>query len=54
MAFRKTISQDELRKRLPADEQETGPTYQSSRGGWFPEPVKPIPGTPQQPEGGRR
>jgi hypothetical protein len=47
MAFRKTISQDELRRQLPAEEQETGPTYQSSRGGWFPERVKPVPGTPK-------
>ncbi|MFF6976035.1 MULTISPECIES: hypothetical protein [Streptomyces] len=55
MAFRKTLSQDELRKRLPADEQETGPTYQSSRGGWFPEPVKPVAGNPKSmPTGGGR
>ncbi|MEV7722659.1 hypothetical protein [Streptomyces sp. NPDC088184] len=27
--LRKTITQDELRDRLPADEQESGPVYQS-------------------------
>jgi hypothetical protein len=51
MAFRRSISQDELRQKLAAEERESGPTYQSSRGGWFPEPVKPVPGTPK---GGRR
>ncbi|MFD7868106.1 hypothetical protein [Streptomyces sp. NPDC059783] len=53
MAFRKTISQDELRSKLPAAEQTSGPVYQSSRGGHYPETEKPIPGTPQDPEGGR-
>lgn len=24
-------------------------THQPSRGGWFPEPKKPIPGTPKKP-----
>ncbi|MFD5064525.1 hypothetical protein [Streptomyces sp. NPDC058394] len=47
MAFRLTISQDELREKLPADEQANGPTYQSSRGGWADEPEKPVPGTPK-------
>lgn len=23
-------------------------TYQASRGGWFPTPDKPVPGTPQE------
>ncbi|MFI2215141.1 hypothetical protein [Streptomyces sp. NPDC020141] len=53
MALRKTMPQAELRQKLPATEQETGPTYQASRGGWFPEPVKPVPGTPKS-TGGRR
>ncbi|MFI5635064.1 hypothetical protein ACIA8E_38115 [Streptomyces sp. NPDC051664] len=48
MAFlRKTISQDELREKLPKSEQDSGPTYQSSRGGWFAKPEKPVPGTPK-------
>lgn len=28
-------------------------TYQASRGGWFPAPVKPVPGTPTTPKGGK-
>ncbi|MFF1505533.1 hypothetical protein ACFVZR_38295 [Streptomyces sp. NPDC058316] len=48
MAFlRKTISQDELKSKLPASEQEAGPTYQASRGGWFAKAEKPVPGTPK-------
>ncbi|MFJ4577529.1 hypothetical protein ACIP4W_40535 [Streptomyces sp. NPDC088846] len=47
MALRKTISQDELRSKLPADQQNSGPVYQSSRGGHYAEPQKPVPGTPQ-------
>ncbi|MEU3634590.1 hypothetical protein [Streptomyces fradiae] len=35
MAFRKTISQDELRQKLTAEERENGPVYQPSRGGWM-------------------
>jgi len=23
-------------------------TYQASRGGWFPSPAKPVPGTPKE------
>ncbi|MFE3907216.1 hypothetical protein ACFXPY_45120 [Streptomyces sp. NPDC059153] len=53
MAFRKTISQDELRSKLPADEQANGPTYQSSRGCWAAETEKPVPGTPKNQNGGR-
>jgi len=47
MAFRKSISQAELREKLSDEERASGPTYQSSRGGWFPEPTKPVPGTPK-------
>ncbi|MFJ2608144.1 hypothetical protein ACIO13_24685 [Streptomyces sp. NPDC087425] len=47
MAFRKTISQDELREKLSPQERATGPTYQASRGGWLQEPTKPVPGTPK-------
>jgi hypothetical protein len=25
-------------------------TYQASRGGWFPAPAKPVPGTPKKEE----
>ncbi|MBW5252984.1 hypothetical protein JGS39_29090 [Streptomyces sp. P01-B04] len=47
MAFRKTISQAELRDKLPERDQDSGPTYQSSRGGWFSAPEKPVPGAPK-------
>ncbi|MGC5401884.1 hypothetical protein ACPXCP_39860 [Streptomyces sp. DT20] len=47
MAFRQTISQSELRDKLPEDQQQSGPTYQASRGGWCPETDKPTPGTPK-------
>lgn len=47
MPFRKTISQDELRESLTPEQRASGPTYQASRGGWFPEPAKPVPGTPK-------
>uniref|UniRef100_UPI002F909C6C hypothetical protein n=1 Tax=Streptomyces virginiae TaxID=1961 RepID=UPI002F909C6C len=51
MAFRKTISQDELRQNLTPEQQQSGPTYQSSRGGWFPETDKPVAGTPKSQDG---
>ncbi|MFB7467099.1 hypothetical protein ACFCZ1_26990 [Streptomyces sp. NPDC056224] len=51
MAFRKTISQDELSQNLTSDLQQSGPTYQSSRGGWFPETDKPVAGTGQSQDG---
>ncbi len=52
MAFRRSIPQAELREKLSDEEQARhATTYQSSRGGWFPAPVKPVPGTPK---GGRR
>lgn len=54
MAFRKTISQDELRSNLSEKDQQSGPTYQSSRGGWYPETDKPVPGTPQNDNEGDR
>jgi hypothetical protein len=47
MAFRKSISQAELREKLSPEERANGPVYQSSRGGHFPEPTKPVPGTPK-------
>lgn len=47
MAFRKTISQDELRNKLSEKDKAAGPTYQPSRGGWYPAPAKPVPGTPK-------
>ncbi|MFE5658354.1 hypothetical protein ACFQ9H_19455 [Streptomyces sp. NPDC056517] len=61
MAFRRktettssSSATGKLRKTMPTrfaagDERapEDGPTYQGSRGGWFPEPHKPVPGTPQ-------
>ncbi|WP_432158023.1 hypothetical protein [Streptomyces sp. bgisy153] len=51
MALRKSIPQAELREKLTPEQRASGPTYQASRGGWFPEPKKPVPGTPkgQQP-----
>ncbi|MCX5115488.1 hypothetical protein OOK13_45155 [Streptomyces sp. NBC_00378] len=48
MTFRKTISQSELREKLPKSEQDSGPVYQSSRGCWDTETDKPVPGTPQE------
>jgi hypothetical protein len=49
MAFRKSISQDELRAGQPAEQRGQFETvYQASRGGHFPvEEEKPVPGTPQ-------
>ncbi|MFE9407165.1 hypothetical protein ACFYNY_36240 [Streptomyces sp. NPDC006530] len=46
MAFRKTISQDELRQKLPAEELAKGTTYQASRGGHFAD-NKPVAGQPK-------
>lgn len=49
MAFRKSIPQDELRSKLSDEDREKhATTYQSSRGGWFTAPAKPVPGTPKQ------
>ncbi|WP_331725182.1 hypothetical protein OG478_52855 (plasmid) [Streptomyces phaeochromogenes] len=47
MPFRKSISQAELRENLTPEQRASGPTYQASRGGWFPETAKPVPGTPK-------
>ncbi|MEU5499905.1 hypothetical protein [Streptomyces griseofuscus] len=47
MAFRKSISQAELREKLTPEERANGPVYQASRGGHYPEPAKPVPGTPK-------
>ncbi|MEU7154101.1 hypothetical protein AB0B15_39730 [Streptomyces sp. NPDC045456] len=30
------------------EDDEHATTYQASRGGWYPEPDKPVPGTPKQ------
>jgi len=54
MAFRKSVPMSELRESLTTEEKESGPTYQSSRGGWFPEQSKPVPGTPKSDQGERR
>lgn len=46
--FRRSISQDELRAALPEAQKGRQVTvYQASRGGWFPKPKKPVPGTPK-------
>ncbi|MFB7747665.1 hypothetical protein [Streptomyces sp. NPDC056132] len=50
MAFRKTISQDELAKGLSDRDRANGNTYQASRGGHFPD-NKPVAG---QPKDGRK
>jgi hypothetical protein len=42
LGWKKPISKDD--PRLTGRET----TYQSSRGGWFPEPKKPVPGTPKK------
>lgn len=48
MAFRKSISQDELRQSMTAEQLERhATTYQASRGGWVPASAKPVPGTPK-------
>ena len=48
MAFRTSISQDELRAGQPAEQHGQFETvYQASRGGHFEEEEKPVPGTPQ-------
>lgn len=37
-----TLAEDDPRRKA----QET--TYQASRGGWYPTPDKPVPGTPKE------
>ncbi|MGW1622933.1 hypothetical protein [Streptomyces sp. NPDC002172] len=46
MAFRASIPQAELAKHLTPEERESGPQYEASRGGWYPQEDKPVPGTP--------
>lgn len=49
MALPKSIPLAKLRDKLPPEEiKRNETTYQSSRGGWFPAPDKPVPGTPQE------
>lgn len=49
MAFRKSIPQAELRAKLtPQQQEEQATTYQASRGGHFPEPMKPTPAKPKK------
>ncbi|MEU4850656.1 MULTISPECIES: hypothetical protein [Actinomycetes] len=50
MAFRSTIPLAELREKRPdtADDSRHETTYQASRGGWYPAPDKPVPGTPKE------
>jgi len=48
--FRPTIPMDELRDRLTPEQRAAARTdYQASRGGWFRQPEKPVPGTPKRP-----
>ncbi|MFB8772114.1 hypothetical protein [Streptomyces broussonetiae] len=45
MRFRRTISQDELRRAQTEEQREQyATTYQASRGGHFPAPTRPVPG----------
>jgi hypothetical protein len=49
MAFRKSISQAELRAKMtPEQLEKNATTYQASRGGHFPPEKKPVPGTPKK------
>lgn len=49
MAFRKSVSQEELRESMSPERREQQATvYQASRGGHFPIEEKPVPGTPKQ------
>jgi hypothetical protein len=54
MAFLRTRSQEDLRASL-TDEQleQQATTYQASRGGWFKQDDKPVPGAPQEGERSR-
>ena len=52
MAFRTSVPQEELRESVPAEQLDPhATTYQSSRGGYFPEADRPVPGTPQGQQG---
>ncbi|MFE9776360.1 hypothetical protein ACFYOV_32835 [Streptomyces sp. NPDC005931] len=49
MAFRRSVPQADLRAKLTAEQREQhATTYQSSRGGHFPKPQQPVPGTPKK------
>jgi|GEM_PF-2070593 len=51
MALRNSIPMSELRDKMSSDDQDKhATTYQASRGGHYPEPDKPVPGTPQNRE----
>jgi hypothetical protein len=48
MAFRKSVSQEELRATMsPERLEQQQTTYRASRGGHFPAEDKPTPGAPQ-------
>lgn len=47
MAFQRTGSQDDLRATMTEEQlEEQATTYQASRGGWYPDVDKPVPGAP--------
>jgi hypothetical protein len=47
--FRTSVSQKELRAAMTEEQQaQHATTFQASRGGHFPEPEKPVPGTPKK------
>ncbi|MGW6603524.1 hypothetical protein [Streptomyces sp. NPDC055036] len=46
MAFRRSVPQNELRETQTSEQRESGPKYEASRGGWYPQEDKPVPGTP--------
>lgn len=49
MAFRRSVSQQELRAtRTPEQQARHETTYQPSRGGWFKPAEKPVPGKPKK------
>ncbi|MCI0386653.1 hypothetical protein [Streptomyces sp. CNQ085] len=49
MAFRHTIPLREMRDRMSDTDREAAATdYVPSRGGWFRQPERPVPGTPKQ------
>ncbi|MFI7009989.1 hypothetical protein [Streptomyces sp. NPDC050145] len=49
MALRKSIPMSELRDNMSNDDRDKhATTYQSSRGGHYPAPDKPVPGTPKK------
>lgn len=49
LALRKIIAIADLGRHLSQeDTAEHETVYQPSRGGWFPAPAKPVPGTPKK------